>query len=440
MKSENEKKTSIDKIIFFISAFLFTLLLGALLHHKNIFPGPLVKLAMEGYTELSARTDKYQRSYYDIDSYKQIKNGPVNDSYQDDRLTLLTSIGLEKMNVTIIDKFGKEVHRWPVSWYDIWPNPEHLTEAEKPKSGAGTHIHGLILLNNGDIIFNFEFLGSVRLNPCGKVLWRLPYRTHHAIFKESENSLWLLGAIIHQKKIPSMPLYKTPYMEHTLLNISNEGKILKEISLLKMLKNSPYSSLLYVNLVRKVPGTIGKDPLHVNDVELFPENMAPGHYKPGDMLVSIRNLNAILVVDKEQERIKDLIIGPFVRQHDPDFIDGNTISIFDNYFIDKADSVKSRIITYNAVEKTFNVHFQASEENGFSTWRMGKHQVLENGNMLIAESERGRAFEIDPNGKVVWNFINRLGTDHVGILEQADRLDHQFNKAFFKQAVANCSQ
>jgi hypothetical protein len=41
----------------------------------------------------------------------------------------------------------------------------------------------------------------------------------------------------------------------------------------------------------------------------------------------------------------------------------------------------------------------------FSAWR-GSNQRLPNGNTLICESERGRAFEVMPDGTVVWEFWN----------------------------------
>ena len=47
-------------------------------------------------------------------------------------------------------------------------------------------------------------------------------------------------------------------------------------------------------------------------------------------MVSLRNIHAVMVFDPDTLNIKYLSIGKVVRQHDPDFIDGNRISIFDN--------------------------------------------------------------------------------------------------------------
>ena len=43
----------------------------------------------------------------------------------------------------------------------------------------------------------------------------------------------------------------------------------------------------------------------------------------------------------------------------------------------------------------------------------GKHEVLRNGNALIVESIRGRVFEVDTHGNVVWEFINRYDENEI---------------------------
>jgi len=53
---------------------------------------------------------------------------------------------------------------------------------------------------------------------------------------------------------------------------------------------------------------------------------------------------------------------------------------------------------------------------------MGKHQALPNGNMLITESDNGRAFEIDESGEIVWEFVNLVGDGKVGIVQEVQRL------------------
>ena len=62
-----------------------------------------------------------------------------------------------------------------------------------------------------------------------------------------------------------------------------------------------------------------------------PRCLKEGIFKKGDVLVSLRNINTIFVFNRENDKIKFIPTGSFVRQHDPDFVDGETISVFDNH-------------------------------------------------------------------------------------------------------------
>ena len=54
---------------------------------------------------------------------------------------------------------------------------------------------------------------------------------------------------------------------------------------------------------------------------------------------------------------------------------------------------------------------------------MGSQQALDNGNILITESLRGRIFEITRSGRVVWEYLNPAEVDgyHASVME-AQRL------------------
>ena len=68
---------------------------------------------------------------------------------------------------------------------------------------------------------------------------------------------------------------------------------------------------------------VSGDTLHMNDVETFPGYKEEGAFAAGDIMVSLRNINAIVIFSEKDEKVKYACVGEFVRQHDPDFIDGN---------------------------------------------------------------------------------------------------------------------
>jgi hypothetical protein len=50
--------------------------------------------------------------------------------------------------------------------------------------------------------------------------------------------------------------------------------------------------------------------------------------------------------------------------------------------------------------------YRATPPPSFYSRSRGANQRLANGNTLITESDKGRAFEVTPEGEIVWEFLN----------------------------------
>jgi len=70
---------------------------------------------------------------------------------------------------------------------------------------------------------------------------------------------------------------------------------------------------------------------------------------------------------------------------------------------------------------------------------MGKHEWLPNGNLLITEARKGRAFEIDPQGNIVWEFVNIVDNGYVGIVQEVHRLPATYTEDTFNQLTQICN-
>ena len=147
-------------------------------------------------------------------------------------------------------------------------------------------------------------------------------------------------------------------------------------------------------------------------------------------MVSLRNRNLIVIIDPVSETIKWSIAGPFVRQHDPDFLDNGHISVFDNLGgKESGEELKgSRILDIDPVTKQTTVFYEGDEENPFFTKTQGNHQRLPNGNVLITESLRGRVFEATGDREIVWSYIYRWDEDEVITTYQAERHPESYGK------------
>jgi len=83
-------------------------------------------------------------------------------------------------------------------------------------------------------------------------------------------------------------------------------------------------------------------------------------------------------------------------------LDNGHILVYDN----GAHRTYSRILEVDPVENRIIWEYLADPPEKFYSETRGSNQRFDNGNTLICESERGRAFEITPTGEVVWEFYN----------------------------------
>jgi len=407
---------------------------------NKAFPYQFLANASEG---VKALLPNYKPLYwYFIPSEQEQKVTIKHSAAMAPGLTKMVSVqGDHSLAVQVIDADATPVQDWRIEWHEVWPEaPDYLDPDELPKARPGTHIHGAEILANGDLVFNFEHLGMVRMDPCGHVLWRLKYRTHHAIFVAEDGTIWAPAQRNHQQPMASLPFYQPGFVEPVVLQVAPDGSILQEISVFDLLRDNHLPGALYLTSNNNLAPYSSGDTLHLNDVEVFPASKAAGVFAPGDIMISLRNINTILVFSADW-KLKYKVANQFVRQHDPDFLDGNTIAIFDNNNTDFAGGTTnpySQILTKSATTGALDVVYRGTPEHPFFTSIMGKQQWLDNGNLLISESRVGRALELDPTGKPVWELYNIVEPGWLGIMEEVERLPVSMDQAFFAHARQQC--
>jgi hypothetical protein len=432
------KSAAIAIIVLLLASLTLSFAYGVKVVRQKKYPKPHIKEIEEALI-LSAEQTTGQRSWY----YQRTNRTDTIYTYKPDlpdALNLITALGPDNsLTLKVIDMQGNLVHQWAVDWFDIWPDATHLPERDLPKTKPGTHLHGTKLTPEGDVIFNFEKHGMVRMNACGDVIWKLPHRTHHSIFIDNDDYIWASASQWIDDPVARYPARETPIRAPLAVKVSQDGELLEEISVLDLLLENGYQGLAYMRGNReenKVAG--GGDSLHLNDVEVFPRSMQEGFFKHGDIMISLRNINTVIVFDPATKKIKFLSSGKVVRQHDPDFIDGNTIAIFDNNHTGKKGPGKhSRTILMDAPTGKITPIYSGSDEQPFYSTIMGKHQLLDNGNWLITDSMNGRGFEIDADGNLIWEHINLVEDGIVGVVEEVERYPASYREILANPACSN---
>jgi len=275
---------------------------------------------------------------------------------------------------------GRELHAWPVDYAALAPG--HL----KPQNVL---LHGLQPMPDGSLVVAFD-AGDVlaRIEACGATRWATRGGFHHAVTLADDGTLWtLLDDAIAQVDAATGAVLRVIDIRKDLV----DGKRLQGVFAIRTDER------------QDAPAWVG-DPFHINDVEPLPAALAAAFpmFAPGDLLVSLRELNLVAVLDPASLDLKWWSHGPWHKQHDPDFQPDGSIAVYDNDMGFGA----SRIIKVFPATGRFAVALQGTEAEPFYNWRRGKHQGLANGNTLVVDAENGRVFEADPAGRRVWTYEN----------------------------------
>lgn len=339
-------------------------------------------------------------------------------------LTLITTFwpgkdGAWKPGARLIDATGKVVHEWVTDPMKLWP--EQPYQDPFVKRDEETYIHGTYLFPNGDLLFNLDYIGLQRVDACGKIVWQLKHRTHHAISADEDGTFWTLGVVpfepgAQQTVYPGLKGL-SPYVDESVLHVTADGKILSETSILRSLFDSGYGELITLHRGALLEEHDDAAPgsaivfTHANDVEPLSSALAPRFpmFAAGDLVVSLRKPSTVFVMDRAGH-IKWLTDKHTVKQHDPDFEPDGTITIYDNH----ADGTESgqgsllgtRIVALDPANDHLTVRYPLHPGDRLYSAACGKHQLLPNGNRLITEARAGRALEVDPTGSMVWQWVH----------------------------------
>ena len=423
-----------------LMALLAIFAFGIVVQRYKVFPYALIA-KIENAFEVSVDRATGADAWY----YREIPDGvpapKTSPNFNTNQLFLISLIGPDRnLYIRMLDTAGNIKNEWRIDWFELWPDATHLPENIVPKMRPGTTIHGIGLMNNGDVVFNLENLGLFRMTPCGTVVWKLPYQTHHSIQIDEQQNLWVSGLITRTEASADYPGYVPEYLEPTVLKVSRDGEILREISLFEVLSKNDMEG--YLHMSRKGFGAkTSGDTLHLNDVEILSKDKNEGIFKHGDIMVSLRNISTVFVFDPETLKIKFATTGAFARQHDPDFIDGNTFSVFDNNDIAQSKfGIQSRIKIFSVPNDSAEIWYTGSAENPLFTAVMGAHEWISSDVALLTESSKGRVIVVNKSGEILWEYYNATGPTTVGIVPDAMPVPADLHSLFARPQSERCAE
>lgn len=283
---------------------------------------------------------------------------------------------------------GAVRHRWACDFAKVWP--------DYPKDndrGAFHYWRRVHLFPNGDILAIFDGLALVKLDKDSNLLWTYRAACHHDLCVTDDGDVYVLTEESKMTRYhPDLPL-----LDNFVVQLDATGHELRKVSLLECFEQSPYAALL---------GRIERcgDVFHTNTLEIFDGRLASRSplFRKGLALVSVRQLDTVAIVDLDAERVIWALSGLWHMQHQPTLLDNGDLLVFDN----QGCHGRSKVIELEPLSQRIVWQYAGDASNDFYSELSGSCQRLPNGNTLITESNRGRAFEVTPEGRIVWEFFN----------------------------------
>lgn len=280
-----------------------------------------------------------------------------------------------------------------------------------------------VMLDDGSVIvFSSGSDGLYRKDLCGKVIWSTPGLYNHS-YSVADGKIGILG--LPKTSIAESERGELKWNHSEIVNIIDvaTGRIERSIRLDEIARANagrldPFSWRLWQNNVDG-NGVLKDDLLHLNKVELLPAAVAsqyPG-FPAGSLLLSSRNFNLLVIVHPQTLQILWHSQGYTEGQHDPEFVGGGRILVFNNGLatnsaVPDSPANFSSIRSYDFAQRQWSEVYNAAPAHGFSG-HSGELDIAADGTLLLDLTVQGRYLEVSPAGEVLSDFINVRDKDHV---------------------------
>ena len=168
------------------------------------------------------------------------------------------------------------------------------------------------LMPDGGLVFIDNQGPLVRIDVCSNIEWIADGHFHHSLERDLDGSFIVAGVGWNSDIQPDV------FRDDEVVRISVDGQVMERHSVARIMLDGGYNGLFFIG------DPAYKDPIHLNDIEVAFTTTA--NWQRGDWLLSARNLNTVLIYRPSTQEIIWLQTGPWLKQHDPDFLDDGPCS------------------------------------------------------------------------------------------------------------------
>ncbi|MFN7950754.1 MAG: arylsulfotransferase family protein [bacterium] len=296
-------------------------------------------------------------------------------------------------SAVLIDAAGHERHRWSAKrcgkWFHATLLDSGVLVVPATDSAAGE--------TADDDLASRHLLA---LGWSGEVLWDRPLAVHHDVAPTPSGELVTL--LVANRAAGDIDA-GTPLRDNLVARLTAQGEVVDRHSLYAALRGAGVLEL--GGVAKRRAGAI--DLLHANAVQWLADGPdlgqpAPARHRP-HVLVTIRHQDLVALLRWDTGEIvwswgRGELMGP----HDATLLPSGHVLVFDNGL----GRGWSRVVELDPRARRIVWEYRSDPPDRFFTLSRGSSQRLPNGNTLIAESDRGHAFEVTASGERVWEFWN----------------------------------
>ncbi len=281
-----------------------------------------------------------------------------------------------------------------------------------------------ILFSGKELVYSFQGKELRRIDSLSDIIWRQDsIEAHHAMTLDADSNIWLCSfePVYHALGMYKLDGRSVFYKDNYITKLDPEtGSILYHKSISSILEENDRS-----NYLLKSASVL--DPLHCNDVEPAPKTTA--YYKEGDVFISLRQPSLVIHFRPSTDEIVNMIKGPFISQHDVDFLNDSTLVLFNNNYYTNSSTASmqpppdfgnlavagdfySNIVCYHFAHDSFSfLGDSIFRANRIFTETEGLMEFIDDSTYFVEEQNSGLIWVLR-NDEVVYK--NVLASQHKG--------------------------
>lgn len=273
-----------------------------------------------------------------------------------------------------------------------------------------------LLFQNGNIVFGNGLL--FKINKNSDIVWSSDLLSHHSIEFDKDSNIWFCS---YNPKPENAVKYKI--MDDVIAEVSPvDCKVLYIKSVFEILMQNGFSrSDFFINAnIINLPDYL--DYIHLNDVQ--PVLSDSKYWKKGDLFLSLRNQNLVLLYRPAANKIIWWKRGPWLKQHDVQVIDSTRIAVFGNNVLDaNFENPDDRWIdghnveyvydfSTNEITTPYNEFFESAK---IKTNTEGRARILPDGNIFVEETNHCRLL-LGNQKEEIWSYVEKAGKNKLSML------------------------